>query len=197
MLVGSAQTRRRLARPLLFASPKCRVAIPVNDVLFRYALQQASLDCAVREINYRVGPRVECPPISLTGAVLRKEGGAFLLRVHEVRHARGEEEGARLKFVLQRYGLQLLERDAQDIFHEPLFSNAKNVWSHAGERVSLIDRLKFSVALGERPQRIIDLEAWARPNCDVLGAVCALACENLVQLNLHDAPLGPETIVEA
>jgi hypothetical protein len=169
--------------------------IPVNDVLVRRALEQAALDSSIREIKYREGPRIECPPISLSGAVLRREDGLFLLRVHESRPDRNEQQDAQLKFVLQRYGLQLLERDAQDIFREPMFSNARIVWSHAGKPVSLNDRLRFSLALEGGPQRIIDLEARASSSSDVLAVVCVLACENLVQLILQEAPLGPQTIV--
>jgi hypothetical protein len=76
-----------------------------------------------------------------------------------------------------------------------MYSNARNVWSHAGERVSLRDRLTLSVALQAGPQRIVELEERVRLDCDVVSAICVLACENLVQLSLCDAPLGPETIV--
>jgi hypothetical protein len=195
MLIQFSKPRQPVARPFLFTSPKCRVAIPVHDVLVRYALEQASLDSSVREILYRNGPQIECPPISLAGVVLRREGGAFLLRVHETRPERSTEDDARFNFVLERHGLRLLERDAQDIHREPLFSNARAIWSHAGWRVPLMDRLKISVALEEGPQPIVELEDRARPTCDVVAAVCALACENLVRLNLDDAPLGPQTVV--
>ncbi|WP_375762571.1 hypothetical protein ACE10W_05150 [Bradyrhizobium sp. B025] len=184
-------------RPSHFKSPKCRglVAIPVHDVLLRHALEQASLDSSVQEIHYRDGPLLECPRVSLAGVVLRTEVGAFLLRAQEVRPEYSEKDDARRKFVLRNYGLQLLERDAQDILREPMHSNARNVWSHAGERVSLTDRLRLSVALNAGPQRIVELEERVRLDCDVVAAICVLACENLVQLRLCDAPLGPETIV--
>jgi hypothetical protein len=184
-----------VARPPLFTSPKCSVAIPVHDVLLRYALEQASLDSSVRSINYRTGPQIECPRISLAGAVLCRADGAFLLRVCETRPERSDEEVVRLAHALKRYGLRLLERDAQDMRREPLFSNARAIWSHAGHQVSLMDRLKIAVALEDGPQSILELEDRARPTCDVVATVCALACENLVRLNLHDAPLGPQTIV--
>jgi hypothetical protein len=196
MLVRPVRSSRRPECASIFASPKCPVGIPVNDVLVRHALEQASLESAVREILYRVGPRIECPAMALAGVVLRRRDGEFLLCVHEVRDERGEEESARLKFVLQRHGLQLLERDAEDIFREPLFSNVRIVWSYAGGCVSLKDRLRLSLALEKGPQRIIDLESRASPDCDLFAAVCVLACENLVRLTLQDAPLGPQTIVE-
>jgi len=197
MLIRVSTSSHRDPRPSLLRSPKCRglVAVPAHDVLLRHALEQACLDSSVQEIQYRDGPLLGCPRVSLAGVVLRTEIGAFLLRAQEVRPEYSEEDDARHKFVLRRFGLQLLERDARDIFSEPKYSNARNVWAHARERVSLADRLKLSVALQAGPQRIVELENRVRLDCDVVAAVCALACENLVQLHLHDVPLGPSTIV--
>lgn len=191
------KARYPVARPLLFTSCKCRVAIPtpVYDVLLRYALELASLDPSVREICYRMGPQIECPPISLAGVVLRREDGTFLLRVHQTRPERSDEEDARLNFVLEQHGLRLLEWDRKDIHREPRFSNSRTIWSHAGRHVSLIDRLKLAVSLEQGPQTIHELEERSRPACDVFAAVCSLACENLLRLNLEDAQLGPQTIV--
>jgi hypothetical protein len=89
----------------------------------------------------------------------------------------------------------LLERDAQNVHREPLFSNACAIWSHASHHVSLLDRLELTVALEEGPQSILELEDRTRLTCDVTAAVCALACADLVRLNIHDAPLGPRTVV--
>lgn len=195
-LVQFPKARHPVARPLLFTSPKCRVAIPVDDPLLRYALEQASLDSSVRQIDYRTGPQVECPPISLKGVVLRREDGSFLLRVHQSRPRRTEDEDARLNFVLERHGLRLLERVATDVCSEPRFSNSRAVWSHAGRHVSLTDRLRIGLAMEEGPLTLIELEDRVRPGCDVVAAVCALACENLLRLDLY-VPLGPGTLVLA
>jgi hypothetical protein len=62
--------------------------------------------------------------------------------------------------------------------------------------VSVTDRLRIGLALEDgEPQSLVELEERARPTCDVLAAVCALACEDLVRLNIDAAPLGPRTIV--
>lgn len=189
------KTRHSAARPSFFTGPKCAVAIPVHDALLLDALQQASLTPSVRLIDYRTGPQIECPPVSLAGAVLHMDWGLYLLRVGE-RPQRSPEETARLTHVLDRHGLRLLERDGADVRGEPLFSNARAVWNCAGRHVSLLDRLKIGLALEEHgPQSIAELERRARPACEVLGAVSALACENLLRLDLGTAFLGPRTIV--
>lgn len=195
MLIQSPKPRLQPARPFLFTSPKCRAAIPVHDILLRYALEQASLDSSVLAIHYRSGPEIECPPVSLSGVVLRRGDSAYLLRVHQKLPERSQEDYASLKFVLDRHGLRLLERDAKDLHREPLFSNARTIWSHAGRRVTLMERLKIAVALEDGPQSVIQLQDRTRLTSDVVGAVCALACEGLLRLDIHNTALGPHTIV--
>lgn len=189
------KARHSVARPSFFTSAKCNVAIPVHDALHLDALMQASLTPSVRTIDYRTGPQVECPPASLAGVVLHMDDGRFLLRIGD-RPQRSPEEDARLAHVLGCHGLVMLERGAADVRREPLFSNARAVWAHAGRQVSLMDRLKIGMALDEHgPQRICELERRARPGRDLLAAVCALACENLLRLDIESAALGPRTLV--
>lgn len=191
-----SQLRRQTVVPSFFASSKCKVAIPLRNVLLRDALQQASLESSVRAISYRKATDLQGPPVALIGVVIERVDGNFLLAVCETRPKRSDEELSRLAEALESSGLRLLERDAHDIRHEPLFSNARTVWSYERYHVPLKDRLKIAAALSEDgPQSIIELEERARPTCDILAAVCALACEDLVRLNIDDAPLSPRTIV--
>lgn len=191
------QLRHRRTMPSFFVSRKCDIAIPIYQPFLRLALEQAALDPSVRAIHYRTGPEIECPcRVSLRGVVLDRADGRFLLRVCETRPVRGTDELARLTYVLARHGLRLLERGASDIRREPLFSNARVVWSYARYNVSLTDRMRIALALEDgKPQSLVELEERARPACDILAAVCALACEDLVRLNIHHAPLGSRTIV--
>jgi hypothetical protein len=192
------QFRHRGAIPALFVSCKCEIAIPIHRPLLRDAVQQAALEPAVRAIQFRRSPDIECPRVSLHGVVLDRVDGRFLLRVYERRTQRSDEELARVTYVLARHRLRLLERDALDIRREPLFSNARAVWSYARYDVSLTDRLRIGLALEEGgPQSIVELEERARPTCDIVAAVCALACADLVGLNIHHVPLGRYTIVAA
>ncbi|MGY2931871.1 hypothetical protein ACVWZ6_001473 [Bradyrhizobium sp. GM6.1] len=189
------KARHSVARPSLFTGPKCLVAVPVHDALHLDALLQASLTPSVRTIDYRTGPQVECPPVSLAGIVLHMDDGRFLLRIGG-RPQRSPEEYARLAHVLGRHGLRMLEREAADVRRQPVFSNARAVWAHAGRQVSLMDRLRIGMALDEHgPQPVGELERRACPGRDLLAAVCALACENLLRLDIETAALGPRTLV--
>lgn len=188
----------RATGSVFFDSPKCKAAVPVRDPLLKYALQQASLDYAVRSIRHQMGPQLDCPRLSLAGVVLDRMDGLFLLKVHNIKPKRSEREQAQLEFALRANGLKLLERDAREIRTDPLFSNARQVWEHQRDDVSLLDRLRISTALAEYgPQSIRDLEARSRPEGNVLAAACALACQNLLTLNVQDSPLGPLTMVAA
>jgi hypothetical protein len=186
---------RHRAATTFFVSSKCQIAIPIHHALLRYALQQAALEPSVHAIHYQAGPLIECPRLSLHGVVLDRADGRFLLRTYEARPERSDDEEARLRYALKRYGLQMLERDGNDIRREPLFSNARVVWEYARYNVSLADRLGIAVALEDGPQSILELEERARPVCDIFAAVCALACEESVRLDIDHAPLGLRTIV--
>jgi hypothetical protein len=128
--------------------------------------------------------------------VIDRVDGNFLLVVCETLSARSDEEIARLTDALESNGLRLLERDALDIKREPLFSNAREIWSHERFHVPLTERLRIAAALADGPQSILDLEERVRPSCDIFAALCALACEDLVEfLNIHETAVGPRTIV--
>jgi hypothetical protein len=190
------QLHHRVTAPSFFVSCKCETAIPIQQPLLRYALQQAALEPSVRAIRYRTGPDIECPHVSLHGVVLDRLDDRFLLRVYENRPQRSKDELTRLSYALECHGLRLLERDASEIRREPLFSNARVVWEYARYNVSLTDRLRIAIALEDgEPQSLVELEERARPTCDVLAAVCALACEDQVSIKIRHDPLGPHTMV--
>ena len=189
------QLFRSVSTPSLFTSAKCRVAVPVDNHLLRCVLEQASLDASVRAIRYRKGPDIQCPPVSATGVILDRVDGTFLLKVYRRRPDRSEEDQARVAYALDCIGLRLLECDEPDIRREPVFSNVRAVWSHRNHHVSLIDRLRIAMALSEHgPQSIAELERRADLSYG-LQAVCALACEDLIKLDISERPLGPRTTV--
>jgi hypothetical protein len=192
----TTQLRHCATAQIYFASRKCKVAIPVREVLLRYAVQQASLESTVRAIRYRKGSDILPHQVSLSGVVLDRADGNFLLKVCETRPYRSEEEVARLDYALQSNGLHLLERDAIDVRREPLFSNARAIWAHQRYDIPLLDTLKIAAALEDGLQSVIELKRSARPTSDILAALCALACDDLVQLtNIDDTRLGPRTMV--
>lgn len=189
------QLLRKAASPT-FSGPKCKVAIPVESLLLRDALREASLDAQVRALHYRKAPNLYGTPPTLMSVVLQRIDGDFLLAVCDRRPQRPAADYARLSEVLASEGLRLLERDADDIRREPMYSNVREVWSNARFHISIKDRLKIGAALAEDgPQTILEIEERTRPCCDIIAAVCALACEGLVEIDIRDAPLGPRSVV--
>jgi len=186
----------RKAASTTFSGPKCKVAIPIESLLLRDALREASLDAQVRALQYRKAPNLYGTPPTLMSVVLQRIDGDVLLAVCERRPQRSAADYERLGEVLASDGLRLLERDADDIRREPIYSNVQEVWSNARFHVSIRDRLKIGAALAEDgPQTILEIEERARPCCDIIAAVCALACEGLVEIDLRDAPLSPRSVV--
>jgi hypothetical protein len=179
-----------------FENSKCRVAVPKHDSLLLDAIEQAILDPSVRSVRHRVVTDELLQRLSPNGIVLSRAEGKFLLVVFEQLQRRTDTEAARLADLLRSNGLSLLERDAVNIQTEPFYSNTREIWSRECYHVPLADRLRFAAALGEHgPLSIVDLEARARPSCDTLSAVSALACASLVRLDLRDTRIGPHTLV--
>ena len=186
--------RRRDTR-ILFENPKCRVVVPKPDYLLYEAIAQATLDPSVRLISQRAFSDELLKRLSPNGIILGRADGNYLLVVLEQLQRRTGEEDPHLADALRSSSLRLLERTAIDIKEEPVFSNVRKVWSREHYPVSLLDRLKLAAALADNgPQSIAELKARANPACDTLAAACALACADLVELNLHVA-IGPNTIV--
>lgn len=186
----------RKATSTTFSGPKCKIAIPIESLLLRDALREASLDAQVRALQYRKAPNLYGTPPTLMSVVLQRIDGDFLLAVCERRPQRSAADYERLGELLASDGLRLLERDADDIRREPIYSNVQEVWSNARFHVSITDRLKIAAALAEDgPQTILEIEERARPCCDIIAAMCALACEGLVEIDIRDIPLGPRSVV--
>jgi len=184
------------ATPYLFLGPKCTVAIPVETFLQRDALREASLDPAVCAIHYRTAPNPYGTPPALMGVVLGRIDGDFLLDVCRVRPHRSKAANALIAERLASMGLRLLERDTADIRREPIYSNVHEVWSHEHYPVPIVDRLRIGAALCENgPQTVHELRQRARPDCHLVGAVCALSCEGLLTVDVREGPLGEQTMV--
>ena len=151
-----SQFHLRTAGPTVFVSPKCRAAIQIFNPLLRYAIQQASLEPDVQAI--RKSSDLMGPQIPLKGVVIERADGAVFLTVCEKKPSRSNAELGQLIRALAANGLRLLERDASDIKSEPLFSNAREVWSHQRYPVTLKDRLKITAVLHEEGHK--RLSSW-------------------------------------
>jgi hypothetical protein len=174
-------------RPDLFISDKTAAPIPAQHPALRDVLIQASLDSQVRSIVY-------VP--SADAIALQRDDGRFLLDVLPARRIRTSEEQQLAQIAVADLGLKSMVLTAEEVRREPRFTNSRLVWSHRYTPVPLGLRLRILLALrDEGPMPLGELLKSILSEVDPAPAVMALACANLVELDLLSQPLGPTTIV--
>jgi hypothetical protein len=185
-----AKTERR------FTGAKTRGPIPAAHHLVHEALVQASLDPAARSIEHLPSAPFAGTTIALDAIVLTRGDGRFALDVAEARPLRDIDAEGLALLALQELGIPQLTLTGADIRAEPRFSNSRLVWSYRSTRVDVGLRLRILQTLhDEGAIRLGQLLATIRSPADPGPAVMALACADLLELDLSEAPLGPATTV--
>lgn len=179
---------RSVAPTRTFRSAKTAHAVPIPHDLVEVALIQASLDpdiLAIAPVRHPVwSPDADhrCHFVLTRvdvreGIVVTPEDGAASL----------EPEPGCLPVTTLRSAV---------LSAEPYASNVRLVWACAtrwfpgGDQVRILD---FLGEYGESPMR--EVARVAQASSDPFATVMALACRDLVELDLHSGPLGPETRV--
>jgi hypothetical protein len=177
----------------LFFGAKAAGGIPLASSLMEDALIQASLDPEIEKIErLAISNNRES---DADFVVLHRAGQRLVLDVAR-RKLRDAADEKNLQNVLAELRLDLLRRSHSDILREPLFSNCGIVWSYRDHRVAVGDRIRIMQMLAdEGPLRIGDLVGDARFRGDPSAALMALACHDVVEIDLRTAVLGPETKV--
>ena len=189
------QIQRAAASGALFISAKTSTAIPARNHLVRDALVQASLDPAVRAIHYIASARVAASPVKLDAVVIVRDDGRYVLDIVEVRPLRDIDAEGLAQIALRDLGLTPLTISQADITRDPKFTNSKLVWSYRLYPVGISLRMQVLGILGEEgPMTLSRLLAAIRTDRDAGAAVMALACSDLIELDLVSRPLGPATI---
>jgi hypothetical protein len=182
----------------LFISAKTRTAIPTRCSLVRDALIQATLDPAVRTIEFIASARVHQAQVELNAIVLGRDDGRYLLDVVPARPLRDLEREGLALLALDHLGLPSIVLTAADIQREPRFANSRLVWSHRLAPVGLIMRMRvLQVLLDDGPMTLGRLLSTIRSDRDPSPAIMAMACSNLLELDLVSQPLGPLTIARS
>jgi hypothetical protein len=165
-----------------FSSAKTVRPIRVDSDLFRDALIGATLDPAVRSI--------EGFPGAMGLAIVTRDDGRFAFGVDSDASSDASTLGDR------RLLPTLILTDKQ-VRAEPRYSNDRLVWSARRRRVSIGLRLQIQQILAEGgPMRLRDLMSTIKVTRDLTTAVFALACSDLVELDLASAPLSLESLVK-
>lgn len=182
----------------LFVSAKTATALPARNPLLRDALVQASLDPAVRSLEFIQTATVETTQVALRAIVIIRDDGRFYLDVVEARQVCDVETEGLALIAFDRLDLKPLTLSAADIKRQPRFANARAVWEYRMHPVGIAMRLKIlSVLQEDGPMPLGCLLKQIRATRDPAPAVLALACSDLVEIDLVSRPLGPLTIVRS
>jgi hypothetical protein len=185
-------------RPDLFVSAKTATAIPARHPALRDALIQASLDPQVRSISYVASACVASEQVELDAVVVQRDEDRYLLDVVPARRVRDLEDEGLVQISLARLALKPLTLTAEEIRREPLYTNSRLVWSYNGIAVPLGLRMRvLQILLDDGPMPLGQLLKSIRSDRDPTPAVMALACANLLSLDLVSQPLGPGTIARS
>lgn len=192
--------RPRSGHPHLFSSAKTAAPVPARHNALREALVLASLDPAVRAISHVATADVGSPQVSvqIDAVVLTRDDARLHLDVVPARQVRDLDTEGLVQIALRDLGLQQLVVTAEDLRAEPRRSNARLVWSYKDRTVAIPLRLSIlKVLADEGPMTLGTLLETIRVGQDPSSAVMALACADLLELDLTSQPLGPSTIARS
>jgi hypothetical protein len=182
----------------LFISAKTCTAIPTRCAHLRDALIQASLDPVVRSIEFIAAARVGATSIDLNAIVLERDDGRYLLDVVPARPLRDVEHDGLALIALAELGLPSIVLTTADIQREPRFANSRLAWSYRLHSVGISMRMHILQVLSDDgPMMLGNLLDAVRSDRDPIPAIMALACANLIELDLVSQPLGPATIARS
>jgi hypothetical protein len=188
-------SRAAPAATSLFVSAKTSVAIPAACPLVRDALIQATLDPSVRTIEFLAQARVDATQVDLDATIIVRDDGRFVLDVVRARPVRDVEQEGLALIAYSRLGLSQITLTAADIKREPRFANSRLVWSYRLAPVGISMRMAvLQVLADEGPMALSRLLSSLRSDRDPNPAIMALACSDLIELDLVSRPLGPQTI---
>ena len=91
-------------------------------------------------------------------------------------------------------GIRYERRDPPPIHGSPLLMNARSVWGCRRAQVAASDQVRVLDAVRVGPVSLAEAAQAVRSG-DGVSIVLALACRDLVELDLAAGPLGPETQV--
>lgn len=182
--------------PEQFNSAKTTTPIPLRHPMIKEALIQLSLDASVRSIDYIPSANVGAEDVELDAIIVERDSGRFLLDIVPARPIRDLEDEGLALIALSEFGLPTLAMTLESLRQEPRFSNSRLVWLYSRHCVPLELRIRVLEVLSERQSMKLgallrQIEGGSRGS----RAVMALACANLIELDLSSQPLGPTTIV--
>lgn len=179
-----------------FSGAKVHGIIPVKSASIYDLLIQCSLDPTVTSITHLPSTQFRGSAVSLDAIVVLREGRRIALDLPESRSPRNIDDDGLVFLTLVDLGIDIVQVGSEGIRREPLYSNARIVWAYRRHAVPFSLRVQILHTLTEDgPLRLLDLLKSIRTPHDASGAVLSLACADVVELDLTEARLGPDTKV--
>ena len=180
-----------------FVSVKTSTAIPVPHPALRHALVRVSLNPQVRSIDYVAEAIVASEQVDIDAIVVQRDDSSFLLDVVPARRIRDVDDEGLALIALAQLRFEPWIITAEELRREPRYTNAKLVWSYSQHRAPIDFRMRIQALLEEKSIQLGRLIQTVRDNSDPSPAILALACADLLELDLVSQPLGPKTIVKS
>lgn len=183
-------------RPNVVSTPKTTTAIPAANPIRRDLIIQSALDPHVRFIEFVHKVVHRGLAVTAKSIVVHRDDGRYLMDLRDESPERTAEDDEALELGLRKLGIERREIDRAEVRREPRFGNARRIWEHRNDRPPVRYRQPVIDALSEfGPLSMRELEKAVTSSSDVFSTVCALACEDLVEIDIDSRPLGSETLV--
>ena len=182
----------------IFQSAKTGAGIPHAGGLVHDALVQNTLAPEVRKIGYIGTATAGAREIDVAAITITRDDGRYHLDIVPARALRSIEDDRLANQALCALDLMSIEVTAADIMMEPQFSSARAVWTYRRCAVSLEMRLKIQAALAEEgPLSLHHLCTLVQGPQDPFSCVLALACADVLEIDLIPEPIGPRTMIRS
>lgn len=168
----------------VFVSWKTAAPVPVRMAVAQLALIQSTLDPDV----VRIAP----PPMtgdqgaSSVVAVVTDHDGQSALVIRDLPATKADDSR----------DLRIRTMDSAALLAEPTATDLRMIWSCATRWYAPGDQVRVLQFLADNGNTsLFDVAQAATASVDGVATVLALACRGLVELDLSEGPLGPETRV--
>ena len=189
---------RLLRRFDLFTSAKAACAIRARHPALHEALVQATLDPSVRSIGYQEKATVGVAEVTIDAVVLQQDDGRYLLDVVPARRLRDLEQEGLVRLAVRDLGLKVRTVTMEELRAQPRRGNCAFVWSYKERAVPVGIRMRVLQALrDDGPMELGRLLEGLQADHDPAPAVLAMACGDLIELDLDSQRLGPGSMVRA
>lgn len=187
---------RRRARARVVSTSKARSAIPAAKPAQRDLVIQSVLDPSVRSVEFLHRVVHDGHAVETRSIVVRRDDGDYLMEVAGLAPTRDPVQDRILDLGLEASGIRRMKVSPETLRREPRYSNARLIWQHRETAVPGRDRERIVHYLAETGPRTLGmLMVDVATAIDLVTAVCALACDDIVDIDIDTVPLGHETIV--